>query len=207
LSRELEVVHLEIVTCTKCELHKGREKAVPGDGPVSAMVMFVGEGPGEKEDQEGRPFVGAAGRLLTELLASVGLNRNQVFITNIVKCRPPNNRAPRQGEIDACNPYLEDQIRLVGPRILCPLGTPAIRTLMGTGYSAGQVHGKPVRMNERIMLPLYHPAAALYDSSLKDVMFRDIGILKELIQAESQPDTGHLSSRNANGEKSLQKWM
>ncbi len=207
MSRELEAVHSEIVTCTKCELHKGRRKAVPGDGPVGAMVMFVGEGPGEKEDQEGRPFVGAAGKLLTELLASVGLERSQVFITNIVKCRPPNNRAPRQGEIDACNPYLEDQIRLVGSRILCPLGTPAIRTLMGAEYSAGQVHGKPVRMRERTILPLYHPAAALYDSSLKDVMFRDIRILKQLIQEESQPDTSHLSSRDENGEKLLQKWM
>ncbi len=207
MSRELEAVHLEILTCTKCELHKGRKKAVPGDGRVGAKVMFVGEGPGEREDQEGRPFVGAAGKLLTELLSSVGLDRSQVFITNIVKCRPPNNRAPRQGEIDACNPYLEDQIRLVGSRILCPLGTPAIRTLMGAEYSAGQVHGKPVRMRERTILPLYHPAAALYDSSLKDVMFRDIRILKQLIQEESQPDTSHLSSRDENGEKLLQKWM
>jgi uracil-DNA glycosylase len=207
LSTELETVHLEIVTCIKCELHKGRKKAVPGDGPVGAMVMFVGEGPGEKEDQEGRPFVGAAGKLLTELLGSVGLDRSQVFITNIVKCRPPNNRAPRQGEIDACNPYLEDQIRLVGPRILCPLGTPAIRTLMGAEYSAGAAHGKPVRMKERIVLPLYHPAAALYDSSLKDVMFRDFSMLKQLIQAESQRDTSHLSGSEENGEKSLQKWM
>jgi DNA polymerase len=207
LSGELEAVHLEIVACTKCELHKGRKKAVPGDGPVGAMVMFVGEGPGEKEDREGRPFVGAAGRLLTELLGSVGLDRSQVFITNIVKCRPPNNRAPRQGEIDACNPYLEEQVRLVGPRILCPLGTPAIRTLMGAEYSAGQVHGKPVRVKERIILPLYHPAAALYDSSLKDVMFRDFSTLKKLIQAESQPDGSHLSGGDENGEEPLQKWM
>jgi DNA polymerase len=114
-SAELATVHSEIVGCTKCELHKSRKNAVPGEGPADAKIMFVGEGPGQNEDELGRPFVGAAGRLLTELLESIGLSRSEVFITNIVKCRPPGNRAPRKPEIEACNPYLMSQIRLIKP--------------------------------------------------------------------------------------------
>jgi DNA polymerase len=129
-SAELATVHSEIVGCTKCELHKSRKNAVPGEGPADAKIMFVGEGPGQNEDELGRPFVGAAGRLLTELLESIGLSRSEVFITNIVKCRPPGNRAPRKPEIEACNPYLMSQIRLIKPRIVCALGTPAIATLL-----------------------------------------------------------------------------
>ncbi len=110
---ELATVHSEIVGCTRCELHKSRKNAVPGEGPTDAKVMFVGEGPGQNEDEQGRPFVGAAGKLLTELLGSIGLSRSDVFITNIVKCRPPNNRAPRKSEIETCNPYLMSQIRLI----------------------------------------------------------------------------------------------
>ena len=188
MSEELETVHSTIMTCTKCDLHKGRHKAVPGEGPVGAVVMFVGEGPGEKEDQEGRPFIGAAGKYLTELLASVGLDRSKVFITNIVKCRPPNNRAPRQAEIDSCDPYLQAQITLVHPKIICPLGTPAIKTLMGKEYSAGQVHGKTFSRNGRTVLPMYHPAAALYDASLKDVLLEDFKTLKELVVEKSRPE-------------------
>jgi len=103
LSSELQLIHSKILECTKCELHKSRTKAVPGEGPRDARIMFVGEGPGQNEDEQGRPFVGAAGKFLTELLESIGLKRSDVFITNIVKCRPPNNRAPRKSEIEACN--------------------------------------------------------------------------------------------------------
>src|SRR5205807_880478 len=131
LSGELQLIHSEILECTKCELHKSRTNAVPGEGPYDAKIMFVGEGPGQNEDEQGRPFVGAAGKFLTELLESIGLKRSDVFITNIVKCRPPNNRAPRKSEIETCNPYLQSQIRLINPRILCALGTPAINTLIG----------------------------------------------------------------------------
>src|SRR5881396_1192015 len=130
-SAELATVHSEIIACTKCELHMSRKNAVPGEGPIDAKIMFVGEGPGQNEDEQGRPFVGAAGKLLTELLESIGIKRSDVFITNVVKCRPPSNRAPRKGEIETCNPYLMSQIRLVKPRIVCALGTPAIATLLG----------------------------------------------------------------------------
>lgn len=180
----LELVHSDILVCTKCELHKNRTRAVPGEGPHNAQVVFIGEGPGENEDREGRPFVGAAGKLLTELLHSIGVKRSEVFITNIVKCRPPNNRAPRQGEIDECNPYLEKQISLIDPKIICPLGSPAVKTMMGPEHSATRVHGKPFRKDGRIILPLYHPAAALYDHSLRDTMFQDIQILKQLLEGK-----------------------
>src|SRR5213593_2187552 len=123
-SAELATVHSEIMGCTKCELHKNRKKAVPGEGPIDAKIMFVGEGPGLNEDEQGRPFVGAAGKLLTELLGSIGLSRSNVFITNIVKCRPPNNRPPRKTEIETCvSLYLQPQIRIINPRVIVPLGT------------------------------------------------------------------------------------
>ena len=150
---ELELVHSDIMGCTKCELHKSRTRAVPGEGPHDARIMFVGEGPGQNEDEQGRPFVGAAGKFLTELLESIGLKRTDVFITNIVKCRPPNNRAPRKYEIEACNPYLQSQIRLINPRIVCALGTPAITTLMGDEYSASRHHGKPSTKGEVVSRP------------------------------------------------------
>ena len=205
LAEELARIHGEVLVCTKCELHQGRTKAVPGEGPINAKVMFVGEGPGEKEDLEGRPFVGAAGKFLTELLASVGLERSSVFITNIVKCRPPGNRAPKQGEVDSCYGYLQDQIRLVAPRIICPLGTPAIKTVLGPEYSVSQVHGRPFKRDDRTVLPLYHPAAALYDGSLRSVQLEDFRILKQLLDGETPGNqTGDTTSGTS---EQLQKWM
>ena len=196
------------MACTKCELHKSRRIAVPGEGPEDAKIMFVGEGPGQNEDEQGRPFVGAAGKFLTELLESIGLKRSDVFITNIVKCRPPNNRAPRKGEIDACNPYLESQIDLLNPRIVCPLGTPAINTILGDEYSATKTHGKPIKRKDRTILPLYHPAAALYDNSLRDVLLQDFKILKDLLEKDSQlANTPSADSERAGSRESLEKWV
>ena len=182
MSRELERISAEARICTKCDLYRERKIAVPGEGPADARVMFIGEGPGAQEDLTGRPFVGSAGKLLTELLALIGLDRSSVFITNIVKCRPPNNRPPRKTEIETCaSLYLQAQIRLINPKIIVPLGTPAIKTLMGDNYSATSVHGKVFRKDDRLFLPLYHPAAALYDVRLKTTMFEDVKMLKELL--------------------------
>jgi uracil-DNA glycosylase family 4 len=205
LSNELAVLNSEVETCTKCELQKSRIKAVPGEGPENAAIMFVGEGPGQNEDQQGRPFVGAAGKLLTELLKTIGLDRSEVFITNIVKCRPPNNRAPRRSEVEACSGYLTRQIRLVNPRILCPLGTPAISSLLGEDYSATKSHGKPIRRENMIVLPMYHPAAALYDASLKGTLESDFHILKSLLeetQASALTKEDDVDRRN----QTLEKW-
>ncbi len=146
--------------------------------------MFVGEGPGQTEDEQGRPFVGAAGKLLNQLLESIGLQRREVFITNIVKCRPPANRAPRKIEIETCYPYLQAQINLIKPRIVCPLGSPAIMTLLGRSFAVSKVHGKPFRRAEQVILPLYHPAAALYTNNLQEVLFEDFKVLKKLINDE-----------------------
>jgi len=207
LSGELHVIYSEILECTKCDLHKSRTKSVPGEGPYDARIMFVGEGPGQTEDEQGRPFVGAAGKFLTELLESIGLKRSDVFITNIVKCRPPNNRAPRKSEIEACNPYLQAQIRLINPRIVCALGTPAISTLMGDGYSASRFHGQPLTKGEVTILPMYHPAAALYDASLKETIYHDFKILKQLLEKEEtfNPSTPK-SAESSGGKQTLEKW-
>ena len=168
--------------------------------------MFVGEGPGQNEDEQGRPFVGAAGKFLTELLESIGLKRSDVFITNIVKCRPPNNRAPRKSEIEACNSYLQSQIRLINPRIVCALGTPAITTLMGDEYSASKFHGKSLTKGEVTILPMYHPAAALYDASLKETIFHDFQILKQLL--ESNDALNATKNAESSGKKqTLEKWV
>jgi uracil-DNA glycosylase family 4 len=193
MSEELERISSEVLVCTKCDLYNGRKIAVPGDGPADAKVMFIGEGPGAQEDLSGHPFVGSAGKLLTELLATIGLDRSSVFITNIVKCRPPNNRPPRKTESETCvDLYLEPQIRIISPKIIVPLGTPAIKTLMGDDYSATSVHGKVFQKAGRLFLPLYHPAAALYDVRLKDTMFEDIKLLRELLdgtEIAAQPIT------------------
>src|SRR5213596_2491065 len=208
-SAELATVHSEIIGCTKCELHKSRKNAVPGEGPTAAKVMFVGEGPGQNEDEQGRPFVGAAGKLLTELLESIGIKRSDVFITNVVKCRPPSNRAPRKGEIETCNPYLMSQIRLVKPRIVCALGTPAIATLLGGEYSATRVHGKPTSKGDVTILPMYHPAAALYDASLKEVLALDFKTLKELLEVKATLDKPVKDNDHdhAQGRQTLEKWV
>ncbi len=207
MSTELQLIHTEILECTKCELHKSRTHAVPGEGPIDSKIMFVGEGPGQNEDEQGRPFVGAAGKYLTELLESIGLKRSDVFITNIVKCRPPNNRAPRKSEIEACNSYLQSQMRLIKPRIICALGTPAITTLMGDEYSASRSHGKPLTRGEVTFLPMYHPAAALYDASLKETILRDFQTLEQLLAREGSPTTNApKSAAPSDKNQTLENW-
>lgn len=207
MSSRLQALHSEILICTKCELYKSRTNAVPGEGPDNARIMFVGEGPGQNEDEQGRPFVGAAGKLLTELIESIGLKRTDVFITNIVKCRPPNNRAPRKPEVEACNPYLQSQIGLVKPQIICLLGTPAIITLIGDEYSASRSHGKPITKGDSTILPMYHPAAALYDARLKETIFRDFQILKQLLGKDSSASVNPSDASEPNGRKqTLEKW-
>jgi len=150
---------------------------------TTARLMFVGEAPGEQEDNQGRPFVGAAGKLLTELLESIGLRRGDVYITNIVKCRPPNNRPPRKDEAQTCGPYLERQIALICPRIICPMGNSAIHELMQTEDSVTKLHGVPFEVDSITYFPLYHPAAALYTFSLKKVMEEDFRKLSALLNS------------------------
>ena len=176
-----ETISSEVVSCMRCRLCETRRKAVPGEGSWSAKVMFVGEAPGEQEDNQGRPFVGAAGKLLTELLQSVGLRREEVFITNTVKCRPPNNRPPRKDELAACRGYLDRQLKLIRPRAVCPLGNSAIRALLNSSESVTELHGIPLEKEGVTYFPMYHPAAALYTFTLRKVMEEDFKKLKTLL--------------------------
>lgn len=173
----LKNLYKKIAKCEKCPLYKGRTNTVPGEGAENADIMFIGEGPGRDEDSQGRPFVGAAGRFLTEMIESIGLKREDVYITNIVKCRPPNNRDPEQTEVETCWSYLEDQIKLIKPKIIVTLGRHSMNRFM-PGLKISQVHGQPKRASgiwqeRQVYLPLYHPAAALYDLRQKDVHMKD----------------------------------
>lgn len=175
----------QISTCTRCALSKGRTKTVPGEGSTSPEVMFIGEGPGFHEDQQGRPFVGPAGQLLDQLLAFIGLKREDVFITNMLKCRPPNNRDPLPGEVEACRPYLEKQIELLNPKVIATLGRHAL-TYFFPQETISKAHGKARRWNGLIVYPLYHPAAALRQQSLRAVLENDFKALSELLNAPDQ---------------------
>jgi len=181
----LKKVSDEVVVCTKCRLCETRTKAVPGEGSSAARVIFVGEAPGEQEDLQGRPFVGAAGKLLTELLASVGLRRGDVFITNIVKCRPPKNRPPRKDETYACKPYLERQVSMIGPHVICPMGNSAIHSLLDSEKSVTELHGIPLEIGKVTYFPMYHPAAALYTAQLRRVLEEDFKKLRALLDSQA----------------------
>jgi DNA polymerase len=178
----------EIRGCPKCRLAQTRTYAVPGEGSSAARIMFVGEGPGEKEDVSGRPFVGAAGQFLNTLLEQAGIERHDVFITNIVKCRPPQNRVPLPDEVEACNDYLMAQIAIIEPKIICPLGSPALRTLLGPNLKITQAHCKVFRKSGILYIPLFHPAAALHRKELQSTLRADIMVLKELINREIRED-------------------
>src|SRR5580692_6204523 len=171
---EVLELHGRIRECTACPLHLTRIQAVPGYGPVTARVMAVGEAPGESEDREGKPFVGAAGRLLTSFLESVGLDRRDIYITNIIKCRPPRNRDPEPLEVEACSHFLDEQIALLQPDVILLLGRHALSRLLPDAGGISRLHGERVRRNDRVFVPLYHPAAALYNGALKETLEADM---------------------------------
>lgn len=177
----LESLALAVETCTDCPLCEGRTRSVPGEGPERPDIMFIGEGPGFHEDQQGRPFVGPAGKLLEELLASIGLTRRDVYIANVVKCRPPGNRDPLPDEIKACRKYLDQQIRLLDPPVIVTLGRFSMARFM-PGATISRVHGKPYQWGKRTILPMYHPAAALRQGSLRRYLEEDIRKLPQLVE-------------------------
>lgn len=183
LETENEWVKLEneILNCTKCKLHTSRRRAVPGEGNRFSLVVFIGEAPGEKEDESGRPFVGPAGKLLTELIESIGFKRDDFYITNVVKCRPPSNRDPEDDEIDSCIPYLIKQLQLIRPRLIITLGRHAGKTLfklaglkwvsMTTNH--GRAYSGKITNLEVKIIPTYHPASALYNPSMRRTLEED----------------------------------
>jgi uracil-DNA glycosylase family 4 len=168
----IEQLEAAIRACTLCGLHKGRTQAVPGEGPVNADIMFIGEGPGFHEDRQGRPFVGAAGQFLEELLASINLTREQVYIANVVKCRPPGNRDPLPDELSACAPYLDRQIELIRPKVIVTLGRFSMARFF-PGASISKIHGQPKRVGNVLVVPMFHPAAALHQPKWRPVVEAD----------------------------------
>lgn len=164
----------QVSVCTKCPLSVKRTHTVPGEGNPNAELLFIGEGPGQKEDELGRPFVGAAGKFLEEMLGTIGLIRDDVFITNVVKCRPPANRDPEPNEVDTCTElFLYKQISLVAPKLIVTLGRHSMYRFLPDTFKISQVHGRPFRRKGQVFLPLYHPAAALYNGSMRDTLIRD----------------------------------
>jgi len=184
----LEQVAGEVSDCTKCVLHYSRKNAVPGEGPANARIMFIGEGPGFHENEQGRPFVGAAGKFLEELLSKIGMKRSDVFITNVVKCRPPANRDPLPEELEACSAYLDRQIQAINPKVVVTLGRFSMARYLPNA-KISEVHGQAMRVRGRLIVPMYHPAAALHQGSLKPVLERDFSLLPELIaRANDAPE-------------------
>ncbi|MCC6905932.1 MAG: uracil-DNA glycosylase, partial [Anaerolineae bacterium] len=155
MTDSLTQVAAEVTACTRCPLHQGRLKPVSGEGRPDADILFIGEGPGAQEDQTGRPFVGASGKFLGELLASIGLQREDVFIANVVKCRPPNNRDPEPGEIEACRSYLERQIELISPRVIVTLGRHSMARWFPDA-KISRIHGQPRPFGSYLVVPFFH---------------------------------------------------
>ena len=190
----LDEIADEIISCRKCGLWRNRTNAVPGEGNPRSRIMFIGEAPGRQEDIQGRPFVGRAGELLTKLINSIGMDREEVYITNVVKCRPPNNRDPTEEEINTCLPYLRRQIAAIDPEIIVTLGRHAAKTISreagikfrGITRERGRLVKAMLYGRERILFYTYHPAAALYNPNLEDTLKRDFEKLKDLIKSSSK---------------------
>lgn len=199
----LEIIAQQIKKCEKCRLCEKRTNAVPGEGSPTAKIVFIGEGPGRNEDLQGRPFVGAAGKFLTEMLESIGMKREDVFITNIVKCRPPNNRDPFDDEVEICAKlYLWNQLDLINPKLVATLGRHSMYRFLPRDLKISEVHGnlqtqkaeqsshdgKPRKAINKItgktfnILPLYHPAAALYNGSIRQTMLDDFKNIPKILE-------------------------
>ena len=182
---EFDELVQKITTCTLCSLSEKRTNAVPGEGDRGADIMFIGEGPGFYEDRDGRPFVGPAGKFLDELLGTIGLRREDVYITNMIKCRAPNNRDPLPVEIDACRPYLDKQLEMISPKVLVTLGRFSFGKFFPT-EPISKARGKPRRWMDLTLYPMYHPAAALHNPRLREVIESDFSRLPALIESTDQ---------------------
>jgi uracil-DNA glycosylase family 4 len=178
---DLPQLALTIHTCTGCGLHSRRTRAVPGEGRPDADIMLIGEGPGQNEDKQARPFVGASGRLLEQLLAGIGYHRRDVFITNVVKCRPPDNRDPQPGELEACSGYLARQIEVIDPKIIVTLGRFSMARYF-PGTTITKIHGQPKWDGQRLIVPMFHPAAALRNPKWREAITADFNKLPTLIE-------------------------
>jgi uracil-DNA glycosylase family 4 len=194
MEEKAEALYERIRSCQLCPLAVTRTHAVPGEGPLDAQVMFIGEAPGANEDKQGRPFVGAAGNFLSELLAAAGYRREDVYICNVLKCRPPGNRDPLPGEIDACRDYLDEQIDLIDPLVVVTLGRYSMSKFFPR-QSISKIHGQPKEIAGTWYVPMYHPAAALHQGNLREVMLRDFARLPEIVERARSSRRGAVLQR------------
>ena len=184
----LQELATSLHNCQRCKLAKmGRTKVVFGVGNPHASVMFVGEAPGFNEDQQGEPFVGAAGKLLNDLLQSAGLSRSDIYIANVIKCRPPNNRDPEPDEVETCKPFLMQQIAMICPKLVCTLGNWATQTLLERKVGITKVRGQAFYLKDFVLFPLLHPAAALHQGSMLEPLREDFKKLKEFLDRNTKP--------------------
>lgn len=196
---QLKELNERMLKCSKCVLRGTCTQVVPGEGSAEAEVMFIGEGPGQKEDELGRPFVGAAGKFLDEMLAAAGLKREEVYIANVVKCRPPGNRDPLPEEAQACWPWLEAQIKLIDPKLIVTLGRHSMERFL-PGQKISQMHGKALRreitgLGKRVFLALYHPAAALYNGSMRETLIKDFKKIPKILELTKKENKKEASSQ------------
>ena len=187
-----------LYNCQRCKLAGlGRTQVVFGVGNPHASIMFVGEGPGFHEDRQGEPFVGAAGKLLNELLTSAGLSRSEIYIANVIKCRPPNNRDPEPDEVETCKPFLLQQIKLIKPKVVCSLGNWATQTLLEKKVGISKVRAQVIRLKDFVLFPLFHPAAALHQGSLLQPLREDFAKLKDFLDQPSTSESSPSASPSA----------
>jgi len=172
----------QIRVCSKCGLSQQRIQAVPGEGNARAEIMFIGEAPGKNEDEQGRPFIGQSGKFLTSMIEEIGLRREDVFIGNVIRCRPPENRDPLPHELTACDGWLRAQLRIIQPRVVCTLGRYAMIALIDPYMQISKVHGTPIEKDGTLFIPLYHPAAALHQAKLRDTLIDDMRKVRAELQ-------------------------
>jgi DNA polymerase len=209
---KLEQIKKEIENCIKCPLCNTRNRTVPGSGDPEADILFVGEAPGQKEDEQGVPFCGAAGKFLDEMLSVIGLSRDKVFIANTLKCRPPENRDPEDSEKEACRPYLDRQVEIINPKLIVCLGRHSVATFMPGAGGISKLHGKAVRRpNGQVYLALYHPAAALHNGGLRSTLIEDFkkipAIINKIKNSENQKQKQTRRSLNSKEGETQQKLL
>lgn len=197
----LEALTLKFNTPEQCPLFATATHVVPGEGNVDTEIMFIGEAPGKNEDEQGRPFVGAAGKFLNELIGSIGFKREDIFIANIIKHRPPGNRDPLPDEIKAYGPWLDEQLKIIDPLLIVTLGRFSMEYLLGPGLSITKVHGQPKRRNNRVVIPMYHPAAALYRGDLRPILAADFKKIPAVLKLLKQGKTTNVEEEKKAAEQ------
>lgn len=184
----LEELHAKCRKCTRCRLRIGATHVVPGEGNPKAEIVFVGEAPGENEDKEGRPFCGAAGKLLDKMLLSIGIKRKEVFIGNVIKCRPPQNRDPLEDELLACEPWLDKQLEIIKPKVIVTLGRFSLAKFLPTS-KISEVHGKVFEKPPYVVIPLYHPAVGLYKATMRKQLMQDFRSIRGFLEGKIKPES------------------